>query len=123
MNTKREESFNRALGLRLMVLRQSKKISQGYLGVCIGVSGQQIQKYENGINRITPEKLALCAEILKVPIGYFYGENEDSLKQYDRNALYAVADIECLPEEVKQGVYHLVKLINKSWREHSNDRK
>ena len=117
MNTKKEDSFNRALGLRLIALRQSRRISQSYLGACIGVSGQQVQKYENGINRITPEKLALCADILKVPIGYFYGEAENGLHGFDTSTLSAAADIDALPEDIRRGVHHLVRLINKSWRE------
>lgn len=116
MSIKQDENFNRALGLRLMVIRQSKKISQGYLGACIGVSGQQVQKYENGINRITPEKLALCADILDVPIGYFYGEDEGD-QHYDKTSLSAAADINNLPEDIRRGVHHLVRLINKSVRE------
>lgn len=116
MTIQKEQNFNRALGLRLMVLRQSKKISQEYLGTCIGVSGQQVQKYENGINRITPKKLALCAEILKVPIGYFYGENDESLESYNRSVLNVAADIHSLPEHIRRVMQHLARAIDKELR-------
>lgn len=37
MNDQQEQDFNQALGKRLMILRQSKQMSQEHLGVCIGV--------------------------------------------------------------------------------------
>lgn len=122
MINRKEESFNRSLGLRLMVLRQSQKISQEELGVSIGVSGQQIQKYEHGINRITPEKLALCANILNVPVGYFYGENEEAgLKQYSKNILITASEIDTLPDDIRRAIQHLIRMIDKIMQQVSND--
>jgi len=91
-----ENNFKQCLGLRLMVQRQRLKISQKELGVLIGVTGQQIQKYEHGISRISPHRLALCAEILGKPVGYFYSEGEEpSLKKI--NTLRIAAEIDQLP--------------------------
>jgi len=57
MNTRYEEEFNKALGFRLMTLRQSHKMSQEYLGAKLGVRYQQIQKYETGATRMPPERI------------------------------------------------------------------
>lgn len=109
-----QEDFNMALGRRLMILRQSKQVSQEYLGSCIGVRGQQIHKYETGENKITPERLMRCAMILGAPVGYFYGEGESKIanQNYDRAAMHAAAAFTQLPRDIRQGIYDLTKAIN-----------
>jgi transcriptional regulator with XRE-family HTH domain len=47
-------------------------MSQGKLGEALGITFQQIQKYEKGTNRISVSRLHQMAEILGVPVGYFY---------------------------------------------------
>lgn len=122
MNAQREKAFNRALGLRLMVLRQRRKLSQEYLGEQIGVSGQQLAKYENGINRITPEKLAQCAKILDTPIAYFFDEEGNvASKYYSKSLLLTASEIDALPEDVRRAIHHLARVIEKTIRIVSND--
>jgi len=48
-------------------------MSQEELGAKLGLSFQQIQKYENGANRISARRLFQIAELLQVPIEFFYG--------------------------------------------------
>ncbi len=50
------------------------EMSQGELGEKLGVSFQQIQKYENGTNRMSAASMVRAAEILDVDIGYFYDD-------------------------------------------------
>lgn len=47
-------------------------ISQEDLGKAVGVSFQQIQKYEKGANRIGASRLQRLAHALQVPISYFF---------------------------------------------------
>ena len=116
MNTRYEEEFNKALGFRLMTLRQSHKMSQEYLGAKLGVRYQQVQKYETGITRMPPERIAACARILEVPIEYFFGtDDEVKQPQYNKAVLTVAAEIMALPnEDVRKGVYYLVRTINKT---------
>jgi transcriptional regulator with XRE-family HTH domain len=124
MISRKEKTFYRALGLRLMMQRQSQRISQEELGAYIGVSAQQVQKYENGINRISPEKLHRCAEVFKIPIGYFYGEGEASeLKKYDRNILLTASEIDSLPEDIQRSLMHHVRVVDRVLRQICNDNK
>jgi transcriptional regulator with XRE-family HTH domain len=44
----------------------------------LGVSIQQLGKYEKGINRISAGKLLIFSEILKVPVDYFFNQIEES---------------------------------------------
>ncbi len=72
MNAVLQENFNYALGKRLSMLRQMHKMSLEDLGSKLGVSAQQVHKYETGENTLMPKRIQLCAHIFKVPVGYFY---------------------------------------------------
>jgi len=47
-------------------------MSQGKLGQLLGVTFQQIQKYEKGANRISASRLRQAAHVLEVPVEFFY---------------------------------------------------
>jgi transcriptional regulator with XRE-family HTH domain len=66
-----------ALGSRVRLRRIQLNISLMTLGKMIGVSPQQIQKYEVGVNRIDAAHLEQLAAALKVPITFFYQPKED----------------------------------------------
>ncbi len=57
MKTDEEKCINEELGKRLRLLRQIREMSQEDLAVKSGISYQQIQKYEKGINRISTSRL------------------------------------------------------------------
>ena len=61
-------------GDRLRARRIMLKMSQEDLGKSLGVSFQQIQKYEKATNRMSAALLVRVAEILDVDVGYFYDE-------------------------------------------------
>ena len=123
MNTRYEEEFNKALGFRLMTLRQSHKMSQEHLGAKLGVRYQQIQKYETGVTRMPPERIAACARIFSVPVEYFFGsENEAIHSNYSKAVLTIAAEIMELPnDDVRKSVYHLARTINKNLVEQINE--
>lgn len=54
------------------------KMSQTALGDQVGLTFQQIQKYENGINRISAARLKEIGDALSVPVAYFFKEVEKS---------------------------------------------
>lgn len=73
------------VGARLRSRRKQLRVSQEKLGKEIGVSFQQVQKYENGTNRIGAGRLAEISRVLDVPVAYFFtgsagegGENEQA---------------------------------------------
>ncbi|CAK02394.1 transcriptional regulator [Bartonella tribocorum CIP 105476] len=49
-------------------------MSQTTLGHALGVSFQQIQKYEKGLNRVSAGRLMQISDILNVPISFFYAD-------------------------------------------------
>ena len=66
------------VGGRLRRIRKIRRLSQTHLGHVADVSFQQIQKYENGANRISASKLWLFATELKVSVSYFFETLENS---------------------------------------------
>jgi len=72
MNSKRTTQLDKHVGLRLRALRESCGFSQDEIGQEIGVSFQQLQKYEHGNNRISAARLFELAQILGVEIDAFF---------------------------------------------------
>lgn len=60
------------VGMRVRQRRIEMRRSQEVLAAHIGVTFQQVQKYEKGTNRISPSRLADIARILEVPISWFF---------------------------------------------------
>jgi transcriptional regulator with XRE-family HTH domain len=60
------------VGTRVRLRRMLIGMSQERLGELLGLTFQQVQKYEKGVNRIGAGRLFQVAHILGVPIDYFY---------------------------------------------------
>lgn len=64
-------SIDKEVGQRLRIRRKRIGLSQAKLGAMLGISSQQIQKYEDGVNRVSLSRLVFVAEALNVPLTYF----------------------------------------------------
>ena len=73
------------VGTRIKQARHATKVSQTELGQALGVSFQQVQKYENGSNRVSASALQIIAERLKVPVPWLLGlkANGRSIEEAD----------------------------------------
>ncbi len=69
---KQANPIDSVVGNRVRLRRMVIAMSQERLGDMLGLTFQQIQKYEKGVNRIGAGRLFEIAQILGVPIGYFY---------------------------------------------------
>ena len=83
------------IGLKIKALRQQASLSQEKLAEMVGVTFQQVQKYENGQTTLNVTKLQLLAEALKVSVTEFFsskptehvrltGEEDELLQAYRR---------------------------------------
>ncbi len=72
MDTKLPNLIDKHVGRRMRWRRKEVKISQEALAERLGVTFQQIQKYERGTNRLSAGRLYELAEALDTDIGYFY---------------------------------------------------
>ncbi len=67
------------VGSRMRLRRRLLGMSQEKLGEAIGLSFQQVQKYEWGSNRISASRLFELARVLDVPVGFFFDEMSDDV--------------------------------------------
>lgn len=71
---KRANSYDALLGARLSLLRRMRGLSRVDLGAALGVTFQQIQKYERGANRISARRLYEIAVVLDIEIQHFFDQ-------------------------------------------------
>ncbi len=88
------------VGLRLKGLRRGRGLSQTELARHLGVTFQQIQKYESGSNRISASKLWRLTQVFNVSLSYFFEdvglvcEEDPEVSQAEAfvNAFYSIKD-------------------------------
>jgi len=72
MAKKSPSAIDRQIAARVRMRRLLLDMSQEKLAAGLGISFQQVQKYEKGNNRIGAGRLQQLAEILRVPVGFFF---------------------------------------------------
>ena len=65
------------VGSRIRLRRQLMKMSQEKLGDELGVTFQQVQKYERGANRVGASRLYRLSRVLEVPVQFFFEDLSD----------------------------------------------
>ena len=84
------------VGNRMRLRRMLIGLSQERMGEMLGLTFQQVQKYEKGVNRIGAGRLYQIADILSVPVSYFYegfaGEGEKANVANDDTATRPVME-------------------------------
>lgn len=82
------EKIDTLIGMKIHELRISMGLSRQQLAAKIGVTHQQLQKYEKGTNRISAGRLAAIAKALNKPVAFFfedtYEDNETLPTQHQR---------------------------------------
>jgi transcriptional regulator with XRE-family HTH domain len=71
-NKKKPNPTDIHVGSRIRLRRNMLGMSQEKLGETLGITFQQIQKYEKGTNRIGASRLQNIAAVLSVPVGFFF---------------------------------------------------
>jgi transcriptional regulator with XRE-family HTH domain len=82
MGVKSPGKIDVEVGLRIRVQRQTASLSQTALASQLGVTFQQVQKYEKGVNRIGAGRLTKIAQVLNVPIAALLGTDEDNVAMH-----------------------------------------
>ncbi|WP_026304181.1 helix-turn-helix domain-containing protein [Kaistia granuli] len=81
-NKKQPNPVDTHVGGRVRLRRMMQGMSQEKLGESLGITFQQIQKYEKGTNRIGASRLQHIAQVLEVPVSFFFedapGSSNDS---------------------------------------------
>ena len=76
MSVKRPDPVDVEVGHRIRIERLSRGLSQTALANQLGVTFQQVQKYEKGVNRVGAGRLTRIAEVLGVPVATFFSGKE-----------------------------------------------
>jgi transcriptional regulator with XRE-family HTH domain len=85
MSVKRPDPVDVEVGHRIRIQRLARGLSQTALANHLGVTFQQVQKYEKGVNRVGAGRLTRIAEVLGVPVGSFF-TGQEKLSQEDGDA-------------------------------------
>jgi transcriptional regulator with XRE-family HTH domain len=72
MATKAPNPVDKHVGSRVRLRRMMLSMSQEKLGGALGLTFQQVQKYEKGSNRIGAGRLQQISNILQVPVSFFF---------------------------------------------------
>jgi transcriptional regulator with XRE-family HTH domain len=70
--TKAPNPIDKHVGSRVRMRRMMLAMSQEKLGDALGLTFQQVQKYEKGTNRIGASRLQQISQILQVPVAFFF---------------------------------------------------
>ena len=98
-------------------------VTQQQLAERVGIKFQQIQKYETGMNRVSASRLWDIAEVLDVPVGYFFEGIEDDQPAEtegpvpgdflsDKEALELVRSYYAIPEAQRRRLFELARVLS-----------
>ncbi len=113
------------VGLRLREARALKSWSQTDLGKLVGLTFQQIQKYENGANRIGASRLWHLSQILELSVSYFFeglesgmrldADDAETAENIRRKSLELVRNFYAIEDDRnREAAYQLIKEMAKS---------
>ncbi len=115
------------VGNRVRIRRKLLGMSQTALGGAIGLSFQQVQKYERGANRISSSRLFELSQILDVPVAFFFHDMPEDIEQrepvetplddpeFKREALELVYAYFAIENDGKRkSLFNMVKAIARS---------
>jgi transcriptional regulator with XRE-family HTH domain len=77
--------IDKHVGHRVRMRRKMLAMSQEKLGAALGLTFQQVQKYENGTNRIGASRLQQISHILQVPVEFFFESAPNASAPHDPN--------------------------------------
>jgi transcriptional regulator with XRE-family HTH domain len=91
LKTKAPDSRDIDVGRRIRAQRLVRGMSQTELATRIGITFQQVQKYEKGVNRVGAGRLTRIAEVLGVPVAFLFGalDNGATASTKSVNAAFA----------------------------------
>jgi transcriptional regulator with XRE-family HTH domain len=105
-STSRTQDIDRYVGARIRERRIMLGLTQQQLADLIGVTYQQAHKYERGINRVSAGRLFEVAQVLSVPVSFFFDgleqENERAISPRERMCLELARNFAQIPNQRHQ---------------------
>jgi len=91
---KAPSSIDKHVGRRVRMRRKMLAMSQEKLGAALGLTFQQVQKYENGTNRMGASRLQQMSDILQVPVEFFFEGALNASEPHGSGSALSVAQID-----------------------------
>ena len=104
-------STNAAIGQRIRSHRWLRGMSQSQFAEFVGVSFQQVQKYETGKNRISAVSLAKLADAIDCPVSQFFPSQDIPTDGLSRWAVDIAIEVDALSEDSRRIVHSIVQYI------------
>jgi transcriptional regulator with XRE-family HTH domain len=113
-------SVDKYVGLRVRAARLSQDMSQEALADALGITFQQVQKYEKGVNRVAVSRLVQVADVLGKPVTWFTptsdepnADETEALEQMARGDIRALLNTFARIDdpEIRKRVVALVRAI------------
>jgi transcriptional regulator with XRE-family HTH domain len=116
MNPREVTSIDKEIGLRSRTMRIDRGLSQSHVAELLGVSFQQIQKYEKGTNRMSLARAIQICRVLEADIGELAGTGHRRLASttFNRVAYELACEFETLPPNVAKRLIDLIEQIIKT---------
>lgn len=92
------------IGFRLRTMRQQAGLTQEQLAEMLGITSQQIQKYESGKSKLNTDRLQQFAHALSVTIQCFFSDCKDHLPMADAEKLLVESYRSIESREVKESL-------------------
>lgn len=103
------------VGHKLKKLRKLRRLSQEDLGRALGLSFQQIQKYESGANRISASRLFELGQFMDVTPDYFFEgihESDGPAKKESSDAALATALSRIKDDKTKERILNFIEDVS-----------
>ena len=81
INPKKPDPVDVEVGQRIRIQRLQSGLSQMALAEKLGVTFQQVQKYEKGVNRVGAGRLTKIAKVFGVPVSSFFGADDAKTRE------------------------------------------
>lgn len=108
------KTLERRIGLKIRQKRLELGLTQQTLADKLGLSYQQVQKYETGLNRISAGRLSFVAKILLTPLDYFFDfPSHQKLEISKRRATTLALSGNGIESEVQVALANLVQVLSR----------
>ena len=108
--------IDKIIGQRIRQLRMQNGVSQSALADALNISFQQIQKYEKGINRTSPDRLMMIAKELKTTVPDLMGLNTPTVAlpetPFDAELYKLALAFQRLPDHLRQPIRSLINKLS-----------
>ena len=114
------------VGKRIRHRRWMNGTTQQQLAESVGIKFQQIQKYETGMNRVSASRLWDIANVLDVPVSFFFEGLEDDVSRgvntgdipgdilTDKEALDLLRSYYAIPENQRRRLFDLARVLSEA---------